>query len=506
LVLMAVNDDELRKIFRQFDSDGSGSIDHNELNDAMRMLGVKCTPNSAKKVLASIDKDGNGTVEWDEFHSFFSRVSDPAELKSLLSEANQRFLDYKQMVEEDANFGKRFFMPKMVEKRQTFVNHNDNVESVVWLTDDTFMSCSIDGEMMIWDATDSSKRPRPKRVIEAGVSLYCMAMTPDRKRILTGTSTVTDNLLLWQIDDDKPSSRYVGHSTPVYCCGSSPDGAYLLSGGKTGKVCYHDLNVPAALCEFQGHEGVVYSQDFMRDGLLACTASSDGQVRIWDARNPRGLAGKGIIEDAAASGTVYQALFRGDKEIVSCGDDYCIKRFDIRKPNAGPVASFFGHTSVVKSIALSPDDKFLVSATDDGSLRVWLADELGLLEERASDTSRALHRLETDIESMQEKIGEGEADPSDLKPLVSQFKEKQSDARYLAAVKKERVGMSCIQARVCLEGHKLPAVACAWRTINGEDKARIVSGSQDQTIRLFEVDTKAIGDFELWSKDSLPAG
>ena len=35
-----------------------------------------------------------------------------------------------------------------------------------------------------------------------------------------------------------------------------------------------------------------------------------------------------IIDDAAASGVVFKALWRGENEIISCGDDYCVKKWD----------------------------------------------------------------------------------------------------------------------------------------------------------------------------------
>ena len=71
----AMDEGELRRVFDQFDSDKSGAIDVKELQDAMRMLGVKCSANSAKRVLAAIDKDGNGTVEWEICWCVFRRCS-----------------------------------------------------------------------------------------------------------------------------------------------------------------------------------------------------------------------------------------------------------------------------------------------------------------------------------------------------------------------------------------------------------------------------------------------
>merc|ERR550514_167647 len=72
-----LDENRLKDIFRQIDVDGSGSIDVDELMDAMLLFGVKATKNSAKKVLAAIDTDGNGTVELDEFLTFFSKLKGP---------------------------------------------------------------------------------------------------------------------------------------------------------------------------------------------------------------------------------------------------------------------------------------------------------------------------------------------------------------------------------------------------------------------------------------------
>ena len=59
------------------------------------------------------------------------------------------------------------------------------------------------------------------------------------------------------------------------------------------------------------------------------------------------------IQDAAAGYTVCDALWCGDggNDLLSAGDDYCIKMWDSRKSGAGPLASYMGHTSCVRSFA-----------------------------------------------------------------------------------------------------------------------------------------------------------
>lgn len=150
--------DRVKAIFKQMDADGSGSIDVDELTDAMLLLGVKCTKNSAKKVLAVIDKDKNGTIEWDEFYSCFVKVRDPEEIKHLLASQNAKFLDYKMMVEKDSSFGKTFFIPPSLKPELHCLGHEEEITGVAWMSPTEFISSSLDKSMMVWDVKDYENR------------------------------------------------------------------------------------------------------------------------------------------------------------------------------------------------------------------------------------------------------------------------------------------------------------------------------------------------------------
>merc|ERR1719463_651747 len=58
---------KLRKLFDEADVDGTAEIDKDELREALRKMGMKCTPSEIDEMMREIDVDGSGTIAWPEF-------------------------------------------------------------------------------------------------------------------------------------------------------------------------------------------------------------------------------------------------------------------------------------------------------------------------------------------------------------------------------------------------------------------------------------------------------
>ncbi|KAL3343040.1 hypothetical protein AABB24_026873 [Solanum stoloniferum] len=58
--------DQLRNIFSRFDMDDDGSLTHLELAALLRSLGLKPNGDQIHVLLAKMDSNGNGSVEFDE--------------------------------------------------------------------------------------------------------------------------------------------------------------------------------------------------------------------------------------------------------------------------------------------------------------------------------------------------------------------------------------------------------------------------------------------------------
>ena len=58
---------QLHDVFKHFDSDGSGSIDVDELGEVFRAMGQDLKKEELQQLMDQVDDDGSGEMEFDEF-------------------------------------------------------------------------------------------------------------------------------------------------------------------------------------------------------------------------------------------------------------------------------------------------------------------------------------------------------------------------------------------------------------------------------------------------------
>lgn len=66
----------LKKIFREFDEDGSGGMDMDEFFICLQTCGFRVSKAAALAIMTEVDVDGSGTIDLDEFLEFFRKIDD----------------------------------------------------------------------------------------------------------------------------------------------------------------------------------------------------------------------------------------------------------------------------------------------------------------------------------------------------------------------------------------------------------------------------------------------
>ena len=67
-------DRKLRALFAQFDKDGSGTIEPDELKDVLKEMGLPISDETIDTLMEQADADRSGTIEYDEFATVFRPI------------------------------------------------------------------------------------------------------------------------------------------------------------------------------------------------------------------------------------------------------------------------------------------------------------------------------------------------------------------------------------------------------------------------------------------------
>ena len=171
---------------------------------------------------------------------------------------------------------------------------------------------------------------------------------------------------------------------------------------------------------FKGHENDVYYIAYSADGKQIASSSDDGVVRVWDVSTgksrtfdakseldkeelgyPHGPVAIAFSPDSTelVLGTALFNLSTGSCDLFAFGGSWDIVSsiafsadgrflasgagafFIWNTSNYETIAQLVGHTSFATSVDFFPDGKQIMSASEDGTIRVWDVDS-ALLEER----------------------------------------------------------------------------------------------------------------------------
>ena len=172
---------------------------------------------------------------------------------------------------------------------------------------------------------------------------------------------------------------FQGHTAPVWCVAFSPDGRQILSGGggtlevKSDQETVRlenadttmrlwDVATGRELRQFPGHSAPVISLAFQPANGTILSASTDKSIRLWD--------GETAAETRRFDNLVLTcATFSHDGLQAVSGRDFSAYQWDLA--TGQEIRRFEGHENILMCMAISPDGKQLITASFDGTVRLW---------------------------------------------------------------------------------------------------------------------------------------
>jgi WD40 repeat protein/serine/threonine protein kinase len=265
---------------------------------------------------------------------------------------------------------------------KTLDGQSDTVRCLAFSSDGKrVLSGGDDRILRLWDL---DKPGEPKLLHGHSGSVRSVSFTGTEKGVLSAAAGPYDNSVrLWDVESGK-QTRVVGrHKDGVNTVVGSRAGAQALSGSDDGTVRLWDLNrastesalpPPTSLVEVRrlrmldgpraGMERVAVS----RDGRRILAAGADGVARIWDV-----ATGSEVLALTGHTDSVRFVDFSPDgTRALTCSADKTARVWDAETGDL--LRTFDGHKESVESGVFTPDSRFVVTAGADKAAIRWNAD------------------------------------------------------------------------------------------------------------------------------------
>uniref|UniRef100_A0AAX7UQ61 CARD domain-containing protein n=1 Tax=Astatotilapia calliptera TaxID=8154 RepID=A0AAX7UQ61_ASTCA len=158
------------------------------------------------------------------------------------------------------------------------------------------------------------------------------------------------------------------HQGSIYSACFSQDGTKIASCGACKTLKVFKSTSGEKLMEIPAHDDEVLCCAFSPDGRLLATCSSDRKVKVWNGE--RAMLLRTFEEEHEEQ--VNHCQFTntsGRLLLATCSNDDIQNLWNLNKPSSQN--TMFGHFQPVNHCCFSPDDKYLSTCSNDGTLKVF---------------------------------------------------------------------------------------------------------------------------------------
>jgi WD40 repeat protein len=266
--------------------------------------------------------------------------------------------------------------------------HRNGLQQVAFTSDSRLaVSVDISGGAAVWETSTGNVlfvpgNPTAPPGASDATDVTAAAWSPNGSLLLTQHDDWNNTLRVWDVAARRQAWSARGFKDGVRVA-FSPDGRLFMAGVDRSTIQVWDVGQRRTIAELRV-TGEIEQAVFSGDSRAIITRTDNRntrEVRQWDAR-----AGRGFVV----------ASFTGPADAFSADGRFALRRgsgntVEVWEPAAGlRLAVLRGHTSSITGARFSADGRRIVTASDDGTARIYECALCGSVEELAALASRRI--------------------------------------------------------------------------------------------------------------------
>jgi RNA polymerase sigma factor (sigma-70 family) len=204
--------------------------------------------------------------------------------------------------------------------------------------------------------------------------IFQLRFSGDSKRLIGHG----DKYIAWEPGSGREIRRFAKVPAPRWRLPLSPDESLLASAEENGTICLHDAQTGKVIRTLKGHKKYLWNMIFCVGGRRLISSSADGTIRLWDVASGRELSQL----NGGGDRTMHLAISPDDRWLASASDSrgthghYEIVLWDLVAAKERTRFTLAGNNHTCQ-IAFSPDGRLLAAGgggrrlNEAGTVQIW---------------------------------------------------------------------------------------------------------------------------------------